>query len=123
MRVELTTYEKVVESFNYLEVQLEKAKLSRETAILYFQTLLNEEENDWIKRPHYTFKLEAFETYLIFFKRFNFIEGCENENTFRISENWKREKVRHLVPASLSKEMLELTETHEELSSCINISA
>lgn len=124
MSVEINTYSKVVKSFNYLERQLEKAKLSKEKAILYFQILLKEEESDLVQRPHFTFQLEDFDRYLRFLQHHNFI-GSADDNTFHFyNKHWKEKQVAYVVLSEeFEKEILQLIETYEELNSCFNISA
>ncbi|WP_225035281.1 hypothetical protein [Winogradskyella sp. SM1960] len=124
MRVEIKTYSRVVKHFNYLEKTLEKSRLSKEIAILYFQILLDQEEDGYVQRPHFTFQLKDFDKYLLFFQKHNFI-GSSDENTFNFSkEHWKDKKVNFVVEQMFVKnEMLHLTETYEELNSCFHISA
>lgn len=123
MRVEINTYAAVVKSFTYLEQELEKNSLDKETAILYFQILLDEEENEVIERPHFTFIFEGFDKYLRFFKQYNFIESGINRNVFKLSKNWKDARELYIVSSSMEDSFLKMREQHEELSAYYRISA
>ena len=123
MSVEINTYSKVVKSFGYLEKQLERANLNKAKAILYFQILINEEEDGVIERPHFTFVLDEFRRYLLFFNQNNFINDYLKVNTFRLSKDWKDKRERFVVPTEEENDFLKLTAEFEELTYCCRISA
>lgn len=120
MSVNLRTSDIVIETITYLENELNKFKLDKEKGILYFKILLDNEENNIVERPFFTFKLEDFDGYLDFFKDYNLIDQGMNPNTFMLSErNWKGPKVTYSIPNSKQDSFLDLLESHLELSSYI----
>jgi len=120
MSVNLRTSDIVIETITYLENELNKFKLDKEKGILYFKILLDNEENNIVERPFFTFKLEDFDGYLDFFKDYNLIYQGMNPNTFMLSErNWKSPKVTYSIPNSKQDSFLDLLESHLELSSYI----
>jgi hypothetical protein len=123
MKTEIDTYSAVLKSFNYLENELKRMNLNKVEAILYFQILLEEEENDIIERPHFTFILDDYEKYLAFFKKYNFINSGFNRNTFRLSKNWKDNSVKYAIPLALENDFLQALNKHEELKNYLRFSA
>ncbi|HLV15610.1 MAG TPA: hypothetical protein VKY41_10540 [Xanthomarina sp.] len=123
MSIEINTYSKVLKSFSYLEKQLERANLNKAKAILYFQILLNIEQEGIIERPYFTYALEDYKRYLHFFKKYNFIQDALNANTFRLAKDWKDKRERYIVPIPEKNDFLKLTAEFEELTSCCHISA
>lgn len=123
MRVEINTYSKVVKSINYLEKQLQRARLNKAKAILCLQTLLNVEEEGFVERPHFTYALDDYERYLHFLQKYNFIQEALKANTFRLTKDWKDKRERYVVPIPEKNDFLKLSATFEELTSCCRISS
>jgi hypothetical protein len=123
MKIVIDTYKKVVESFTYLEEELKMTGLDKAQAILYFQILLGEEENGVLERPHFTFVLEDFSKYISFFKSYNFLDRGFNRNSYRLTKNWKDDRVLHTISSSLEDEFLQASIKHEELNNYLRISA
>lgn len=123
MRVQIETYTAVVKSFTYLEHELVKRGLERWKAILYFQILLNEEENETVERPHFTFVLEGFDKYLRFFKHYNFIDSAFNANTFSLFRDWKDNHDFYALELSEEEPFLQISEQYDELNSYYRILA
>ena len=123
MRVAINTYSIVVKSITYLEQELVKRSLNKEIAILYFQILLDQEKDNLIERPHFTYALNGFDKYLKFFKQFNFIYTSLKRNSFWLSKNWKDTRELYTVPFPIQEIFLEMSKQVEELNYFYRISA
>lgn len=121
-KIIINTYSKVVESFTHLDKGVVMSGMDIGKAVLYFQVLLDEEENGIIERPHFTFAIEDFSKYIRFFKRHNFLDSGFNRNTFKLSKNWWDKAVTYTIPLYLEDELLQAVKELPELKKYLFIS-
>lgn len=120
MRVMIRTNSKVINAMTYLEGQLDRFNLNKWKAILYFQTLIDYEEGNIIRRPLFTYKLEDFDEYLDFFVRYNLLDKVDyriKENAYSVPESWKDKRADYRVSSIDEENFFKSVQGCDELSS------
>lgn len=126
MSVKINTYSKVIKTITYLEKELMRSRLSKDTAILYFQILIDREEDNIIERPFFTYNLDDFDTYLDFFTRYNLLDSVNRsikENTYSVSENWRNRREIYTIPSTEEESFLSFLKEYDEFNLYYFISA
>jgi len=91
------TTEGIIQSLQYLEGELKKHRLDKETAVIYLHIIVKSSQNDKIVRPTFTYSLPEFDNYIRFFKRYNLIMALMDANTYSFTDElWGNLKEFHL---------------------------